>query len=238
MQVFLLLIDARGQVVTRNDLFDQCWGGAMVGDDSLNRAIGKVRRIAAETAPGHFEIETIPRTGYRLTGPILDSVMDDSAVNGESSDRGGVSRRVLIAGSAAAIAAAGGGLWWISRDRADAQAAALVEQADQILRYEYSERRASAVPLLEQALVIRPDDPATMGRLAYARAIAVTSARSGSYDEVQAAEKAIRTAFEADDNDPHARLALLLFRRSGFEWAATEDELLAILKDAPHNPLR
>ena len=73
MQVFLMLVDARGQVVTRNELFDQVWGGVMVGDDSLNRAIGKVRQIGAQVAPGLFEIETIPRTGYRLTGQILTS---------------------------------------------------------------------------------------------------------------------------------------------------------------------
>src|SRR6185369_3005268 len=72
MQAFLLLIDAGGKVVTRNELFDQLWGGVMVGDDSLNRAIAKVRRIGAEVAPGFFEIETIPRTGYRLTGEILE----------------------------------------------------------------------------------------------------------------------------------------------------------------------
>lgn len=45
MQVFLMLLDARGQVVTRTKLFDQCWGGVYVGDDSVNRAIAKVRRI-------------------------------------------------------------------------------------------------------------------------------------------------------------------------------------------------
>jgi DNA-binding winged helix-turn-helix (wHTH) protein len=72
MQVFLLLLDAGGKVVTRNELFDQCWGGVVVGDDSLNRAIAKVRRTGAHVAPGLFEIETIPRTGYRLTGKILD----------------------------------------------------------------------------------------------------------------------------------------------------------------------
>ena len=66
MQVFLLLADAKGQVVTRNHLFDECWGGIMVGDESLNRAITMVRRIAAETAPGGFRVESIPRTGYRL----------------------------------------------------------------------------------------------------------------------------------------------------------------------------
>ena len=41
MLVFLMLLDARGQVVTRTDLFEQCWGGVYVGDDSLNRAIAK-----------------------------------------------------------------------------------------------------------------------------------------------------------------------------------------------------
>ena len=71
MKVFLLLLDAGGSVVTRDELFDSVWGGVFVGDDSLNRAIARVRKIAAETAPGLFEIETIPRTGYRLIREIL-----------------------------------------------------------------------------------------------------------------------------------------------------------------------
>src|SRR5690349_14717266 len=62
MQVLLLLLDARGSVVTRNELFDQCWGAAAVGDDSLNRVIAGVRKILEEVAPGRLEIETIPRT--------------------------------------------------------------------------------------------------------------------------------------------------------------------------------
>src|SRR3954470_24820654 len=66
MKVFLLLFDARGSVVTRDELLAHAWGGVFVGDDSLNRAIGQVRKIAAETAPALFEIETIPRTGYRM----------------------------------------------------------------------------------------------------------------------------------------------------------------------------
>src|SRR5574338_106131 len=77
MQVFLLLLDAGGKVVTRNELFDQCWGGVIVGDDSLNRAIAKARRTAGQVAPGLLEIETIPRTGYRLTGEILELLNND-----------------------------------------------------------------------------------------------------------------------------------------------------------------
>jgi DNA-binding winged helix-turn-helix (wHTH) protein/tetratricopeptide (TPR) repeat protein len=66
MQVFLLLSDAEEEVVTRTRLFDECWGGVIVGDESLNRAITMIRRALAETAPGMFESENIPRTGYRL----------------------------------------------------------------------------------------------------------------------------------------------------------------------------
>ena len=104
-----MLLDARGQVVTRNDLFDQVWGGVMVGDDSLNRAIGKVRQIGAQVAPGLFEIETIPRTGYRLTGDILTSehrILPDS----ERRSQFRVSRRVMLGSAAAAGVAAAGGL--------------------------------------------------------------------------------------------------------------------------------
>src|SRR5947209_6853022 len=71
MQVLLVLADAAGHVVTRATLFERCWGGVYVGDDSLNRAIGSVRKLAAEIAGGSFEIETVPRTGYRLTGNIV-----------------------------------------------------------------------------------------------------------------------------------------------------------------------
>ena len=88
MQVFLLLLDAGGKVVTRTELFDQCWGGVIVGDDSLNRAIAKVRRTGGQVAPGLFEIETIPRTGYRLTGEILQHLPDSRKVYREQAVRG------------------------------------------------------------------------------------------------------------------------------------------------------
>jgi tetratricopeptide (TPR) repeat protein len=79
MQVFLLLADAKGQVVTRNRLYDECWGGVNVGDYSLNRTITMVRRIAAATAPAAFRIESIPRTGYRL---LVDGEAGSAAVSG------------------------------------------------------------------------------------------------------------------------------------------------------------
>jgi tetratricopeptide (TPR) repeat protein len=67
MFVFLRLLDAAGSVVTRAELFDECWGGAIVGDDSLNRAVRGARQVATGVGSTCFSIEAIPRTGYVLT---------------------------------------------------------------------------------------------------------------------------------------------------------------------------
>ena len=71
MQVFVLLLELGDRVVTRTEIFEQCWGGAMVGDDNINRAIAAIRKVVDEVAPCAVEVETIPRTGYRLVGADL-----------------------------------------------------------------------------------------------------------------------------------------------------------------------
>jgi DNA-binding winged helix-turn-helix (wHTH) protein/formylglycine-generating enzyme required for sulfatase activity/predicted esterase len=65
MQVLVLLARHRGQVVSRDQLIEACWAGRVVGEDAINRCIGRVRRLA-ETRGG-FSVETIARVGYRLT---------------------------------------------------------------------------------------------------------------------------------------------------------------------------
>ncbi|GAA4724997.1 winged helix-turn-helix transcriptional regulator [Sphingomonas lutea] len=62
--VLLLLHRRLGQVVTRDDIVDQCWDGRIVGDDVINRAVSILRKLAGRA--GGFRIETIPRAGYRL----------------------------------------------------------------------------------------------------------------------------------------------------------------------------
>lgn len=64
MQALVLLAAERGTVVSRDELVERCWGGLAVSDDAINRCIAKLRRLGSES--GDFEIETIPRVGYRL----------------------------------------------------------------------------------------------------------------------------------------------------------------------------
>ena len=64
MQVLVALAGRPGEVVSRNELIERCWGGRIVGDDAINRCIGQLRRLAQ--ALGDIQVETIPRIGYRL----------------------------------------------------------------------------------------------------------------------------------------------------------------------------
>ncbi len=64
MQVLVALARRRGEVVSRSELIDACWGGRIVGEDAINRGIAGVRRLSE--ASGAFQIETVPRVGYRL----------------------------------------------------------------------------------------------------------------------------------------------------------------------------
>ncbi|WP_246328815.1 winged helix-turn-helix domain-containing protein [Brevundimonas lenta] len=63
--VLVALAKAEGSVLSRDDLIARCWDGVIVGDDAINRIIGKIRRLAEGFEAG-FAIETVPRVGYRL----------------------------------------------------------------------------------------------------------------------------------------------------------------------------
>jgi TolB-like protein/DNA-binding winged helix-turn-helix (wHTH) protein len=66
MEVLLVLARARGEVVSRDRLVEQCWEGRAVSEDAINRVISRVRKVADLTQGADFTLETIPKTGYRL----------------------------------------------------------------------------------------------------------------------------------------------------------------------------
>ncbi|MBY8825014.1 winged helix-turn-helix domain-containing protein [Sphingomonas colocasiae] len=76
MQVLIAMAEVPGGLVTRESLLERCWGGAVVGDDSLNRAVAGLRRALGEAVGEAVRIETISGAGYRLT---VAEVARDSA---------------------------------------------------------------------------------------------------------------------------------------------------------------
>jgi DNA-binding winged helix-turn-helix (wHTH) protein/Tfp pilus assembly protein PilF/TolB-like protein len=74
MQVLVALAQSKGAVVSRDVLVARCWEGLNVGEDATHRAVAKARQVADLVNPRAFEIESIPRVGYRLTlGPEADA---------------------------------------------------------------------------------------------------------------------------------------------------------------------
>jgi adenylate cyclase len=81
MQVLVALLKAEGGVISRDDLLESCWNGAIVGEDAIERVIGRIRRLA-ERFEG-FRLETVTKVGYRLLR--LDGVRGATAAGGRPS---------------------------------------------------------------------------------------------------------------------------------------------------------
>jgi DNA-binding winged helix-turn-helix (wHTH) protein len=75
LEILLLLIERKGEVVTREELKERLWpaGTFVAADDGLNTAIRKLRELLGDSAEAPIYIETIPRRGYRFIGPVEDS---------------------------------------------------------------------------------------------------------------------------------------------------------------------
>lgn len=70
MQVLVVLAMANGGIVSRDDLVQQCWEGRIVGNDSINRVITRLRKLTEVDGSEACRIETITKVGYRLVGEI------------------------------------------------------------------------------------------------------------------------------------------------------------------------
>jgi DNA-binding winged helix-turn-helix (wHTH) protein/tetratricopeptide (TPR) repeat protein len=226
MQVFLVLLDSRDRVVTRQELFDAGWGGVVVGDDSLNRAIGKIRRIGEQAAPGLFKIETIPRTGYRL----ISHVQPIAATSRGQIATGSISRRKVIVGGLAAGAVAVG--LWAANWQKDREFSELMARGKEAL--EYGDPSAEPADHFRRAVLMRPQNAQAQGLLAYALALRATF-EPGAGRALEEAHRAARTALDLEEKEPNALVAQTLILRSMLDFGSTEDRLRQVLDNAPEN---
>ena len=128
MQVLIALARTGGELVSRRSLVQACWGDVVVGDDSINRCIQRLRRLSQEEARGAFVIETVPRLGYKLnsgeTEPVDDAPTDapeDAARLAARARRrwpvaaGGLFIVLVLAFTAGLISRTGAARWTIAR---------------------------------------------------------------------------------------------------------------------------
>jgi DNA-binding winged helix-turn-helix (wHTH) protein/serine/threonine protein kinase len=76
LDILLELLRHAGEVVTKEELFDAVWPGVVVVEGSLTTAISKLRKAMGDA--GRM-IETVPRIGYRLAGPVSSRLIATDA---------------------------------------------------------------------------------------------------------------------------------------------------------------
>jgi DNA-binding winged helix-turn-helix (wHTH) protein len=241
MQVLLALADSDGRVVTRDTLFRRCWGNALVGDDSLNRVISEIRRIGRTIAADSFRLETIPRTGYRLTAGTAPADLSLAGAPGaERTASVFQGRRRFILGAGFALAAAGGAVWVGRPDPHDAHVADLIAQSDQAFRSGSPDSDAQGVGFLEEAVRIQPENARTWGKLALARGRVAEYAPPDQIARATAGvQDAARRAMGLDPRQADAHAALALLPPYFGDWLAAERRMDAVLAiDPEHLPTR
>jgi len=74
-QVLRVLLERRGEIVTRDELKQILWTADTFVDfdDGLNTAIRKIRDALADSAEKPRFIETIPKRGYRFVGQVAEA---------------------------------------------------------------------------------------------------------------------------------------------------------------------
>lgn len=224
MQVIVVLADAGGAVVSRDELLERCWHGVTVGDDSLNRAIAGARRALAK-AGAAASIETIPRIGYRLMGAARDSAVGQAAVP----------RRGLIIGMGALAATAAGAGWLALRPaRRDRAVEQLVQRGWQALRDDYPDSAEQGAGFLREAVARAPDDAEAWGLLALALRNIADYAPLDQIDSATAAcQQAAARALSLEPDQPQALAALALLPPMHGDWLAAERRLRAVLARHP-----
>ncbi len=237
MEVLVALWRADGEPLTRDDLIRTCWRGRIVGEDAIDRVIGRLRRALSGIGGGDLRVETITKVGYRLVsagGGSAPGPIPAVAAGGSSPEP---SRRLLLAGGAAvAVAAVGGGLILRARrpPALDAATQALYDQGWTAVGNTSPEQIAQAVGLFRRVVAAAPAYADGWGALAYAYAIQSQISEPARQQSLQAgARAAAERAQQLSRRNALAEAALAGLQPLFGNWLACETVYRAALKVHP-----
>lgn len=65
-KVLIYLYENKGKCITRNELFSECWNGAIVSDQALTNVISNLRKSLLEVNAYNVILKTVSKVGYIL----------------------------------------------------------------------------------------------------------------------------------------------------------------------------
>jgi len=69
-ELLLLLVEGRGDVLSKEQLMETLWPETFVEEANLTQHVATLRKALSGSDPNHKFIETIPKRGYRFLAPI------------------------------------------------------------------------------------------------------------------------------------------------------------------------
>jgi TolB-like protein/DNA-binding winged helix-turn-helix (wHTH) protein/Flp pilus assembly protein TadD len=74
MELLLLLVERRGELVTREQIVERIWGKGVFldTDNSINASISRIRQVLRDDAEQPRFVQTITGKGYRFIAPVVE----------------------------------------------------------------------------------------------------------------------------------------------------------------------
>lgn len=218
-----LLVEAGGEIVSKEEFFRQVWQGQFVDESNLTKCIAQLRK-SLNNGEGDF-VETVPRVGYRLAIPAKLEQPAEESLKIRPRRRW----RLWVAGASLA-AIAGAGVWFLAKDRQRLVRAETAYEEGRRWRRQYPTGLSTAVENFRLAISLNPN------KASYYAALAETLSRipgTRALDQKLALETAERgVAIDANCAGCNAVLGFLLYS-DYWEWERAEKHLLAALRVEP-----
>lgn len=244
MRVMVTLANARGAVLSRDDLIGLCWDGQIVGENAINRVLSRLRHVLGELVGEEVRIETITKVGFRL---VTDAANGDACDPASATDplthfvpqsRFKLSRRQSLGALSGATLLMGGSAYW-QRERLfghspHPRALDLYTRAQALQRTSEPGTMEQAISSYKQAIEIDPDYADAWGALAigYWHTSTGFSAREREATE-QLAASAARRALELDPGQADADAATILFKPRYRHMLRVESDLRGLVRRHP-----
>jgi DNA-binding winged helix-turn-helix (wHTH) protein/Flp pilus assembly protein TadD len=220
-----VLVEAGGEVVPKEELLQEVWGGGIVEESNLTQCISVLRKALDPSPDGGSHIGTAARVGYRLA-------VDVEAEQPEQEQPLAVvqRRRPWYLWAAACVllltAIAGAAVAYRKAER-KSRAQALVEESWPLLRRSNLRDGDRATAMIRQALDLAPNYPPALA------ALAESSARMGK-SSFAASINLARLALREDPNcvECEAVLGYVLATR-GWQWKEAGLHLARAVKMDP-----
>jgi len=80
--LLMQLVEAEGQVVSRNEILDRVWANQVVGDDVINSCIASLRKALGDDRKTNKYIQTVPKKGYKLVKSVVWNTLSPKSISG------------------------------------------------------------------------------------------------------------------------------------------------------------